>query len=507
MSSVSAQDMASGRTFCPAVNRRFVLISAILASSMGFIDGSVVAIAIPAMRGDLGATLSDAQWISNSYLLFLSSLIMIGGAAGDRFGLRRVFALGILVFSAASALCAVAPDAVTLIAARALQGMAAAFMVPGSLAIIAKAYPADERGRAIGTWAAFSALTTALGPVAGGLLLSLLGDWSWRLIFAINVPLGAFTLYLLWFRVPPDQAVERKELDITGGILVTVSLLLLAWGLTGQNDGSAPGNSSLLIYAGMAVAVLIVFLFWEKTRSAPMVPLSLFANRVFSGANLLTFLLYFSLSAVLFYLPMTLISAWGVNEAEVSAIFLPLSASIALLSGLSGQLADRYGPRPVLTAGCFVVALAFGGLAATMHLQAFWSVVFPLMVTMGIGMALIVSPLSTAVMTSVSDDDTGIASGLNNAISRIAGLVAVAAMGGVVLLVFQHALDEAGLGRMAFGEKPAVALPVAADLARVAASNAAFSMVAGMTAVMCFAAALVSMFTQRGAIEEFRRQD
>lgn len=495
-----------GRTFCPARNRRYVLISAILASSMGFIDGSVVAIAIPAMRGDLGASLSDAQWISNAYLLFLSSLIMIGGAAGDRFGLRRVFALGILVFAAASALCAVAPDAVTLIAARAVQGMAAAFMVPGSLAIIAKAYPADERGRAIGTWAAFSALTTALGPVAGGFVLSLLGDWSWRLIFAINVPLGVFTLYLLWFRVPPDQAIERRGLDVTGGVLVTVCLLLLAWGLTGEGgEGSAPGGHRALLYCGLSLAVLAAFLLWEKSRPTPMVPLSLFANRVFSGANLLTFLLYFSLSAVLFYLPMTLISAWGVSEAEVSAIFLPISLCIALLSGLSGRLADMYGPKPVLTAGCLIVAIAFGGLAMTMHLHAFWNVVFPLMVMMGIGMALVVSPLSTAVMTSVSDDDTGVASGLNNAISRMAGLVAVAAMGGVAVLAFQAALENAGGHLLAFGEKPAEPISAAADAARINASNMAFSTIATIVALLSFTAALVSFLTQRGT-QSFKQQ-
>lgn len=498
----TGQGESGGRTFCPARNRRFVLISAILASGMGFIDGSVVAIAIPAMRGDLDASLSDAQWISNAYLLFLSSLIMIGGAAGDRFGLRRVFALGISVFTAASALCAIAPDAVTLIAARAVQGIAAAFMVPGSLAIIAKAYPADERGRAIGTWAAFSAMTTALGPVAGGFLLSLLGDWSWRLIFALNVPLGVFTLYLLWFRVPADRAIERRGLDVTGGALVTVCLLLLAWGLTGEGgEGSAPGGERALFYGGLSLVALVVFLFWERSRSAPMVPLSLFANRVFSGANLLTFLLYFSLSAVMFYLPMTLISAWGINEAEVSAIFLPISLSIALLSGLSGRIADSYGPKPILTAGCAVVGIAFAGLAMTMHLQAFWTVVFPLMVIMGIGMALVVSPLSTAVMTSVSDDDTGIASGLNNAISRVAGLVAVAAMGGVALLAFQSALGDAGGQLTAFGEKPIGPVSAAADAARIAASNIAFSAIATIVALMSFAAALVSFATQRGARE------
>ena len=212
--------------FVPAERRIFVLVAAILASSMGFIDGSVLSIATPAIRADLGASLADVQWVSNAYMLFLASLLLIGGAAGDRFGLRNVFSLGIALFVLASLVCAIAPDAQFLIVARAVQGFGAALMVPGSLAIIAKAYPREQRGKAIGLWSSFSSLTTILGPVIGGFVLTTLGEWSWRLVFAINLPLGGIALALLWLRVPADMPDRSRPIDLVGGALVTIGLLL-----------------------------------------------------------------------------------------------------------------------------------------------------------------------------------------------------------------------------------------------------------------------------------------
>ena len=336
-------------TFCPQSRRIYVLVAAILASSMAFIDGSVLSIAIPSLRADLGATLADAQWVSNGYLLFLGSLLLLGGAAGDRFGLRLVFGLGIGVFVAASMVCALAPQVGVLIVARAVQGIGAALMIPGSLAIIAKAYPKAERGRAIGTWAAASSLTTIMGPVLGGFVLTALGNWSWRLVFAINLPLGGIALALLILRVPVDGARARRKLDIVGAVLASLGLMLLAFGLTGSGSESVPPLSHIVIYCCAGLLSLAWFVWWELWTEHPMLPLRLFTIRQFSGANALTFILYFALTGTTFYLPMTLIGGWGASPAEVSMVMLPFGIAIALLSGLSGgQTGSAPGRRSPL---------------------------------------------------------------------------------------------------------------------------------------------------------------
>ena len=311
----SAAADASSQTFCPQSRRRFVLIAAILASALGFIDGSVVSIAIPAIRADLGAMLADAQWVSNAYALTLSALILAGGAAGDNFGLRRTFAAGIALFVAASVACALAPTAGLLIAARAIQGIGAAIMVPGSLAIIAKAYPRQERGRAIGIWAASSALTTALGPLLGGLVLSSFDDGIWRAIFAINLPLGGIAIYLLLAKVPADAASDRHKLDLGGAAIATAALGALAYGLTAI---SAEDGSTVLPAAFIAAGVVlsVAFLVCERRRAEPMVDLSLFRSTAFSGANAATFFLYFALSGILFYLPMLLDRRLGAQRGR-----------------------------------------------------------------------------------------------------------------------------------------------------------------------------------------------
>ena len=493
---VAADEETGAATFCPPRLRPFVLVTTILASAMGFIDGSVVSIAIPAIRADLGASLGDAQWVSNGYMLLMASLILIGGAAGDRFGLRRVFGLGIVVFVLASLLCAAAPSPLVLIVCRAVQGFGAAFMVPGSLALIAKAYPRDERGRAIGIWATAASLTTILGPVVGGGLLSVLGNWSWRLVFAINLPFGAAALVLLWLRVPADPAADGRRLDWLGGVLVTLALLLIALGLTGESGGGVPDTGRIVAYCGAGLALLGGFLFWEARTTAPMLPLRLFRNRAFSGANALTFALYFSLGAISFYQPMTLIAGWGVTPAIVSVVFLPVGICLTLLSSVSGGLADRFGTAKLIAGGASLVALAFAGLAATAPLQNVWSCVLPLMSLMGIGMGFVVTPLSTAVMTSVADNDTGTASGVNNAVARVAGLFAVAVMGGVAALVFGHVLGgNAGAG-VSFGRPPVVG-SLAPDIEhlRVAATNAAFSAIAWSTAALSTVSAAIAWLT------------
>ena len=475
-------------------SRRFVLVAAILASSMGFIDGSVISIAIPAIRANLGATLSEAQWVSNGYLLLLSSLTLLGGAAGDRFGLRKVFGLGIVAFVIASLFCAIAPTPLVLVIARVAQGMGAAFMVPGSLAIIAKAYPREERGRAIGIWATASSLTSIGGPIIGGFVLTALGEWSWRLVFAINLPLGAAALALLWFKVAPDRAEAGRRLDVVGAMLATLALMAIAFGLSGDGSESAPLLSHTMVWCALGVILAIAFIVWEARTATPMLPLRLFGNLGFSGANALTFALYFALGGTMFFLPMTMIGGWGQTPATVSLSLLPLGILLTALSSFSGKWADRFGPGPLIALGSVIVAMAFATLGITAPLHNVWFAVLPSMALLGIGMGLVVSPLSTAVMTSVDDGDTGIASGVNNAVARVAGLVAVALLGAVVASVFEHALGTSAELPIFFG-LPATGLSATEDAARLSATDAAFSTIAYVTAALSLLSAGIAWLT------------
>ena len=482
-------------TFCPVESRRFVLVAAILASSMGFIDGTVVSLAMPAIRADLGASLVDAQWISNGYMLFLSALVLLGGAAGDVFGVRNIFATGIALFMVMSLACALAPDARTLIIMRGAQGFGAALMVPGSLAIIAKAYPSDTRGRAIGQWAAFSSLTTAMGPFIGGLVLSFGAEWMWRLIFAINAPIGLVALAMLYLRVPQDRPDGKRRLDMLGAVLATTSLGLLAWGLTafGMPESERGGPPLYWIVAG--VILFAGFIRWEKTTSAPMVKLELFRSRAFAGANVYTLILFVAFGAMLFFLPMTLVTAWGKHEWQASLAMLPLSLAIATFSGRSGRLADRIGPRLPLSLGAAIVGVGYAGLAITTPLMMLWEVTVPVYLLGAAGMALLISPLSAAVMLATPDADTGLASGVNNAVARAAGLIAVAAFGAMASLVFASVAGGA-LPGIEFGQKVTTALDPAAEALRVAAANRAFQAIAAAASAICFLAAAIAWFTQ-----------
>ena len=493
-SAATSRTNEASATFCPAPLRIYVLAAAILASSMAFIDGSVLSIATPAIRANLGATLADAQWISNGYMLFLASLLLLGGAAGDRFGLKRVFSTGIALFVLASLACALAPNPQSLIVSRAVQGIGAAFMVPSSLAIIAKAYPRDQRGWAIGIWASASSLTTILGPVIGGFVLTAFGEWSWRLVFAINLPLGLAALALLFWRVPDDAPAGDRKLDLLGGLLVTFALGLFAFGLTGDGSQSVPPPGHVLTYCALGVLLFLAFLFWERRARQPMLPLGLFRNRSFSGANALTFALYFSLAAIGFYLPMTMIAGWGVSPAIAALASLPLGIALTLLSPVAGKLSDRYGPGPLIAGGATLVALAFAGLAMTAPLHNVWFAVIPLNALMGIGMGFVVSPLSTAVMTSLSDADSGIASGVNNAVARGAGLLAVALMGSVAALVF-NAMMGGNVDGLSFGLPTGTGLAPEIEGARVAATNAAFAAVAWATAGLSLVSAIIAWVT------------
>jgi EmrB/QacA subfamily drug resistance transporter len=462
--------------FCAPEARKYVLVAAILASSMGFIDGSVIAIAMPAIRMTLDATLTQAQWVHNAYMLALSALILAGGALGDRFGLARMFGGGILLFVAASLTCALAPTATFLIVARLVQGVGAAVMVPGSLAIIARAYPREERGRAIGIWAAASAMTTALGPIIGGLALSIGGPEMWRWIFAVNLALGAVALYLLLSKVQTDKSQPDTPIDLAGAILATASLFALAWSLTAA-EHSAPW----LAAAGVGFGI---FLWVEQRSSHPMMPLGMFRNRVFSAANLLSFTLYCSLNIAFFYLPMTLIAGWGLNEITASAAFAPMSILMFAFSARMGRLADRFGAAPLLSLGSVCVAIGYAVIAMVVPQQLFLQGILPAMSLVGLGMAMIVAPLSATVMGAVDETKSGIASAINNAVSRIAGLVSVAAIGGVIAASYLAAggTESFGVESSAHGHAEAMSIAFA-NACWIAAALAALSAVIAMGAL------------------------
>ncbi|MCE8006578.1 MFS transporter [Aestuariivita sp.] len=471
--------------FCAPQGRKFVLFAAILASALGFIDGTVVAIAMPAIRETLGATLAQAQWVHNAYLLTLSALILVGGAAGDRFGLARVFTWGIGAFVVASMLCAVAPNAEFLIVMRALQGIGAAIMVPGSMAIIARAYPKAERGRAIGIWAAASALTTALGPIIGGLALSLGGPEMWRWIFAVNLPLGALAIYLLRTRVQADPNQPGSPIDYPGALSATIALLALAWGLTSLQHGQ---GASVTLWIGAGLGLLVVFLIVEARSDHAMMPLTLFASRNFTVVNLLCFVLYGALNIVLFFLPMTMIAGWGIDAFQTSAAFAPLSVFIALLSARIGQLAVTWGPAPLLSGGSALAGLGYAAMALVAPYQMFWDGIVPAMCLVGLGMAMVVAPLSTTVMAAVADNQAGIASGVNNAITRLAGLIWVAAVGGLVAGVYAAAggTDSFGVTSQTPGHAGAM--------------TAGFQALAWFAAALCALSAGLALLTRRNPV-------
>ena len=458
-----------------------MLTAAILASALSYIDGTVVAIALPSMRASLGADLVQAQWIHNAYMLTLSALILIGGAAGDRFGLARVFGFGIGLFVVASLFCAAAPNALFMIVARAVQGVGAAIMVPGSLAIIARAYPREDRGRAIGIWAAASAVTTAAGPIIGGVALSIGGQEMWRWIFAINLPFGAIAIWLLYRAISTDASNTSAKLDLTGTILATISLLGLAWGLTTLEHG----GPALTWILGGAV-LLLVFIWWETRATAPMVPMRLFRSPMFSAANVMCFTLYGALNIMFFFMPMTFVAGWGATEIEASAVFAPMSVFISLLSARAGSLADRIGPAPLLTIGSLIVAAGYAAMAALAPYQNLWLHMLPAMCLVGLGMAAVIAPLSTAIMGTVEDTETGIASGINNAITRMSGLIFVAAMGGVVAGGYAAAGGTDSFG--AFSE----------SAGHVEAMTATFQTLGYISAGLCLLSALIAaLFTRQ----------
>ena len=422
---------------CTKAAGRWVLVATTLASSMAFIDSTVVNIALPALQTNLGATIIDVQWVIEAYSLLLSALLLVGGSLGDHYGRRRVFLIGVAVFALASTWCGLAANIHQLIVARAAQGLGAALLVPGSLAIISSSFSQSERGRAIGTWSGFSAITTAIGPVIGGWLIEHL---SWRAIFFINVPIALLIILISLRHVPESSDKESKTLDWLGAILVTFALGTLIYGLI---ESSRLGFNDRSVVAALVIAAVLMaaFLVLEGRLPNPMLPLVLFRSRTFTGANLLTFLLYAALGGSLFFLPLNLIQVQHYSATAAGAAFLPFVLILFLLSRWAGGLVEKYGSKIPLVAGPLIAALGFTLFMLPGLNAGYWRTFFPAVAVLGIGMAVSVAPLTTTVMNSVAPNRVGIASGVNNALARGAGLLAIAVLGIVMLHSFNRAIN------------------------------------------------------------------
>jgi EmrB/QacA subfamily drug resistance transporter len=424
--------------------RQWTLAATIIGSSLTFVDATVVNVALPALQADLHATLTDIQWVIEAYALFLGGLILVGGSMGDQLGRKRTFLGGVTVFTIASVACGLAVSTRALIAARAVQGAGAAFLVPGSLAIISATFDGAERGRAIGTWSAFSTITSAVGPVAGGWLIE---HVSWRAVFLLNVPLAAIVIALSVSFMKESRDVSRtSRIDWSGAGLAVLGLGSIVFALL---EGPRPGVNRPLLLATMAggFTLLVAFVAVEHRVAEPMLPLVLFRSRVFTLANLLTLLLYGALSTVLWVVPLDLIQVQRYTATEAGAALLPFPVLMFLLSRWSGGLVARVGSRLPLTIGPMVAATGLALYARPAIGGSYWTTFFPAVAVLGLGMAVVVAPLTTTAMGAVEAQHAGVASGVNNAVARVAGLLAIALFGILLVRTF-HARIEPALDRL-----------------------------------------------------------
>jgi EmrB/QacA subfamily drug resistance transporter len=412
---------------------------------MAFIDSTVVNVALPALQSSLHANIVDVQWVVESYGLFLGALILVGGSFGDVFGRRLMFVLGVALFAIASGGCGVAFNIQQLIVARSIQGVGAAFLVPGSLSIISASFDEKTRGRAIGTWSGFTAITTAIGPLLGGWLIQ---HASWRWVFFINLPLAAVVIAVSFWHIPESRSAAARRIDWVGALAGTVGLGGLVFGLV---ESTNLGWHNPLVFGSLmlGIAGVVGFVIVESKVSSPMVPLALFRSRTFSGANLLTLFLYAALGIFFFLFPLDLIQVQGYSASATGAAVLPLILLIFALSRWSGGLVARYGPRAPLIIGPLIAATGFALFAVPATGGSYWKAFFPAIMVLGFGMAVTVAPLTTVVMGSVNQDHAGTASGINNAVARIASVLAIAVFGVVMVRAFDfrltHALANLGL--------------------------------------------------------------
>ncbi|MTI21666.1 DHA2 family efflux MFS transporter permease subunit [Fulvivirga sp. RKSG066] len=420
--------------------QKAVLISTILASSMAFIDSTALNVALPALQQDLNISGSELLWIVNGYALFLSALLLVGGSIGDIFGRKRVFGVGILFFTMSSIVCGVSTSPMMLIISRCVQGVGGALMVPGSLSLITALFPQNKRGWAIGTWSMFSAMTTVFGPALGGWLA---GMGLWRVVFFINVPLALISLYFL-YKIPESKELSAKKIDVLGAVLATLSLGGLTYGfIEAPNYGFDSSRIAISLAGGLLC--LILFIIHEKRSSHPMMPLSLFQSKIFSSTNIITLFVYGALGGFLFFFPLNLIQVQGYPAEIAGLTMLPFGLLIAFMSRWSGAWADRVGVRPPLIIGPALTAIGFYLFSIpdlTTGPSEFWSTYLPAIIVLGVGMGITVAPLTTAVMGAVPQKNTGTASGVNNTISRTAGVLAIAVIGAFALISFENSLKE-----------------------------------------------------------------
>jgi EmrB/QacA subfamily drug resistance transporter len=418
------------------VSGHWILAAAIIGSSMAFINGTVANVALPSIQSEFGATLTEAQWVVQAYALLLATLILVGGSVGDHFGHRRVFVLGISIFTLGSVGCAVAATPGELIAARVVQALGAAGMIPGSLAVLGAAFEGERRGAAIGTWSAFAGISAVLGQVLGGYLIDTI---SWRVAFLVDVPLAIVVLLIVFRYVPESHAEHARTLDLPGALLVTVGLGGVVYGLIGASDQSLDTFEVVAMVVG-AVA-LVGFVVVERHSPEPLIPLELFGSRNFSGANLMTLLLYAGFGGALFLLPIFLIQVHDYSATAATSALVPFAVITFVMGRWAGGLVTRYGEKLPLMVGPAFAAAEFILFAVPGVEGSYWTTFFPAVVVLGFGMSLVFGPLSTAILNAVAEEHSGLGSGVNRAVQRTAKVLGLAVLAFLVLAAFDNSLD------------------------------------------------------------------